>query len=262
MEENKNIDISSKMVEKTVELVADSTEKTRGAIDTNTSKGINKFFQLLNATPIGIKIDTYIAERPYKLEKSIERMKKKYESIPEDKKVEPSTTIAINVANEMNFYLDADYIREMFENLLISDMSAEKKELISPAYIDLVKQLTKDDAQFLILLNNKGKTSNPVFEVIQRNQDGTYIVLSKKILCISDKEFIPLEPIILDNLIRMNFIEVIRGEYLAYDSRYESVFNIVKKSYNAPEGKTIEMEKCKLNVTELGQRFIKICIEE
>ncbi|MBE5822397.1 MAG: DUF4393 domain-containing protein [Clostridiales bacterium] len=262
MKENKEINITSEVVEKAVDIVAESTENSRNSLDKNFSKGINKFFQLLNATPVGIKIETYIAERPYKLEKAMEEMKKKYETIPEEKRIEPSSTIAINVAKEMNYYLDEDYIREMFENILVADMNIDKQSIVSPAFIDLVKQLTKDDAKFLNLLNQKAKDENPLFEVVRRNEDHTYVVLSKKVLCFSETEYMPLEPIVLDNLIRMNFIEITNDEYLAYDTRYDSVFNIVKKEYTVPEGKTLEINKRKLNITELGQRFIKVCLDD
>ena len=97
--------------------------------------------------------------------------------------------------------------------------------------------------------------------MIRTNEDQTYVVLSKKIMCISDTEYMPLEPIILDNLIRMNFIEITYDEYLAHDTRYDSIFNVIKKEYTVPEGKTLTMNKRKLNITELGQRFIKICLD-
>ena len=59
-----------------------------------------------------------------------------------------------------------------------------------------------------------------------------------------------------------DYVVITNDEYLAYDTRYDSVFNIVKKEYTVPEGKTLEINKRKLNITELGQRFIKVCLDD
>ena len=57
MEENKDINIHSETADKIIDAVVNSTEQTRNALDTNTSKGVNKFFQLLAATKAGIAIE-------------------------------------------------------------------------------------------------------------------------------------------------------------------------------------------------------------
>lgn len=53
-------------------------------IDKKSANGINKLFDLISATPIGIKAEVYIAEREYKLKEAMENMKKKYDKIPKN----------------------------------------------------------------------------------------------------------------------------------------------------------------------------------
>ena len=100
-----NLDITSQTINKAIDLVADSTKQTRTSLDANTSKGMNKFIELLKSTPLGIKIDTYIAERPYKLEKALTEMKAKYNKTPDYDRKEPSSYIALKVANNINYCL-------------------------------------------------------------------------------------------------------------------------------------------------------------
>lgn len=248
-------------------LVKESTEKTRSAVDTNIAKGINKIAELIRSTPLGIKIDTYIAERPYKLEKAINEMKKKYEKIPLNKRVEPSSYIALQTINNLNYALDEDYLREMFENIIVSDMNQDNKNLVQPGYIDLVKQLSKMDALFLKNLKKKNLIKgNPLMRLkLVDKQSHSYNYLTNSIICLTNGDFIEIPTIIQENLLRLKIIDINYSEYYTDQDAYEKTFKKAIetqkiKEINYSEDKKIDYRKGKMEFTEFGKNFIKICV--
>lgn len=264
-----DVNIKSDTVDKAIEVVSDSTKKSRNALDTNTSEGINKFFELLKATPLGIKVDTYIAERPYKLEKAMKEMKDKYEKIPEDNRVEPSSYIALQTVNNLNYSLDEEYLKEMFENLLVADMDSRKKDRVLPSYIEIIKQLNKNDAEFLKILHKDVKLCSIRIKREKDNEEG-YVVLDDYIIynyskedSISNYSLIKLNPLVVDNLLMHRLIV---QDYETYyvspyaTEQYEELFKAVKESYKLPPNYKLSYSKGLLELTKLGQNFIDICI--
>ncbi len=61
------------------------------------------------------------------MKKELEKMQAKYDNIPQEYQVEPSSYIALKGVNELNYALEEDHLKEMFENILISDMDSRKK---------------------------------------------------------------------------------------------------------------------------------------
>ncbi len=233
-----DLDIKSDTINKGLEIIEDSTKESRTALDKNTAGGINKFFALLNSTPIAIKIDTYIAEKPYKLEKAMQKMKSKYKQIPEENRVEPSSYIALQTVNNLNYCLDEEHLRNAFINILISDMDSRKKSRVKPAYVEMVKQLNKEDAEFLKLLANNNN-SFPSIELLLKTENKAGEKHLKKFIIYDFDELSngknsiigELDPLVIDNLLYLNLIknsyEVYYPDYLkAYEFLFDSTKNI------------------------------------
>lgn len=250
-----------------IEMFKDSTKETRKAIDTNVAKGINKVADLLRSSPLGIKVDTYIAERPHKLEKAVSEMEKKYEKIPEDKRIEPNSFIALQTINNLNYALDEEYLREMFENIIVADMNQDKKSMVQPGYIDIVKQLSKKDALFLKDLKKMdliGELPLVRLKLTDKN-DHSYNYLTNSIICIKDGNFIEIPLLVQENLLRLKIIDVNYNEWFNNKDNYENSFNKITeteavKNFNYPDSKKIEYQKGKLEFTEFGKNFINICV--
>lgn len=174
--------INTDTVNKVLDIADESTKETRKELDKTTAKGVNKLAQLFWASPIGIKADVYIQERPYKMKKAIEEMQMKYnKNIPVEYQVEPSSYIALKGMNELNYCLDEEYLKEMFQNLLISDMDSRKQSKILPSYIEIVKQLSQDDAKTLKFLKENNLTEEPVIKLKYNLKNGGYVYASNNI---------------------------------------------------------------------------------
>lgn len=264
-----DLNLNSETINKGIDLLADSTKETRNTLDTQTSKGLNKFFELLKSTSLGIKIDTYIAERPYKLELAMNEMLAKHGKIPVPNRTEPSSYIALQTIKNLNYALDEEYLKELFINILISDMDNRKKSRVKPAYIEMVKQLSKEDVEFLKSLKEKNiLDSAPVLQLRFTNQTGGFVNISDKILIVpkEDNLVLSIPPIVLHNLLRLNIISIPFGLSISkYEGLYIDTFEKIKKNPDTemllalkPPDMKLDFEKEKLEITPLGKEIIDI----
>lgn len=263
-----DLPINSDTINKSIDLIDESTKETRKELDKTTAKGVNKLAQLFWASPIGIKADVYIQERPYKMKKALEEMQKKYdENIPAKYQAEPSSYIALKGVNELNYCLDEDHLKEMFENLLVSDMDTRKKSKVLPSYIEIIKQLSKEDAVFLSNLKNKNLLhSLPIINLkLVDNKTHSFNYVSNTIICLENGDFIGIPQIVLDNLIRLKIVEIPFDEYMATTSSYEKTFEKLKilpdfSPFNNVQGNHLDYKKRKIEFTDFGKNFIDICL--
>ncbi len=262
------IPINADTVNKALDIASESTKETRKEIDKTAAKGFSKIVQLLNASPIGRKIDLYIAERPFKMEKALEEMRFKYEKIPEENRIEPSSYIALKCANEINYSLDEEYLKEMFENILVSDMDDRKTDRVLPSYLEIIKQLTPNDVKFLKLLKECGSFCAIEIQVKTNGTQGIkhldeFFVYDYKNEYGKEKGKIEkVNSLVVDTLSYLNLIENKIGTfYPQREIEYNYLFNNTKVLYDLDTSLyTITHEKCIIEFTKLGKNFIDICL--
>lgn len=265
------IPINADTINKTIDLANESTKETRKELDKTAAKGINKLAQLFWASPIGIKTDVYIAERPLKLEKALKEMQLKYNNnIPAEFQVEPSSYIALKGVNELNYSLDEEHLKEMFENLLISDMDSRKKTRVLPSYIEIIKQLSSDDAKFLKLLKDKKGSFCSIELIAKRDNNpitmyfGKYIIYDYvKNSSITKYSNQKLNPLVTDSLEKEKLIEMkYNSHFPDKDDEYECLFNSAKSNFHQKldENYRLSCKKGYVKLTALGQVFVDICL--
>lgn len=262
------IPINADTTNKALDMIDESTKETRKELDKTGAKGVNKLAQLLWASPIGRKADICIAERPYKMEKELKKMQAKYDNIPVEYQVEPTSYIALKGVNELSYALEEEHLKEMFENLLIADMDSRKQNKALPAYIEIIKQLNRDDAKLLKLLyKNEYNVCAISLQLHTENKEGyseldNYIIYNFKINNgITGFSTLKLNPLVIDNLLMHRLIEV---DYTRYypdcNDQYETLFNSVKNRYKLKENSSLSYEKGIIKLTNFGLNFIEICL--
>lgn len=85
-----------------------------------------------------------------------EELPKRLEKIPEEKRVPPDPRIALPAVRAMTEAVEDDEIREMFLSLLESAMHNDRKASIHPSFVELIKEMTKDDAVVLKFFKENG----------------------------------------------------------------------------------------------------------
>ena len=189
------------------------------------------------------------------------------QKIPDKFLINPKVNILGPVFDGLKYNLDEEYIKEMFTNILISDMDIRKQNKVLPSYIEVVKQLSRDDAMFLKELKDERLIKDlPIIkfkEVDNKNKYFNYVTSS--IICLPDNKFKEIPPIVLDNLLRLQIIDIPHDQYIANITLYNDIFNMLKETepllkFNNLENKHLDIDKMKLEFTQYGKNFIDICL--
>jgi hypothetical protein len=140
------------------------------------------------------------------------------------------------------------------------------KDSVHPSYIEIIKQLSPDEAKMMNLLPAKG-LCEPIVDIIEQRQEreGTFIYFSNfSLLGLEAKcDFPDNTPIYINNLCRLGLAEIPADRYLIEDFRYDKIRESEKLnqilSGAAPESK-IDIRKKMFGITDFGVSFKNICV--
>ena len=165
-------------------------------------------------------------------------IEEKIQLIPDDKIVVPEAHVAIPAIQQLCYCQDSDELRDMYANLLTSSMNADKKWQVHPAFVDIVKQLCPDEAKYLKALSPLGIMIYPLIDVaftIGETAKGEHVAISN----FTDYNIDILEypqniGSYIDNLVRLNLIEIPAGHCLVSEKSYVSLENhpLIKDAIN------------------------------
>lgn len=207
-----------------------------------------------------------------KLKNYAEDLQNKAKEIPEKNLVNPRVNILGPAMEGLKYNLDEKYIKEMFTNILLSDMDNRKQNKVLPSYIEIIKQLSKEDAEFLVLLKNFDENLCSIsLKVKEQNSEG-YFPLDKYIIygynhnSISNSttfNISKLNQLVIDNLIMHRLIEQKYDVYYTSatsNEQYTTLFNQVKNKYKLPSNQSLNYDKGLVRLTDFGKNFIDICL--
>jgi hypothetical protein len=132
----------------------------------------------------------------------------------EDKMVSPDPSIAVPTLMSLCYLNDKDELREMFINLLASSMHVDSRQTAHPSFVEIIKQLTPDEAKIVHLFRDSWSIDLWQFEVeIHAMKDGAGyydmpLVLKRLSLIAKDTgiECASNIPSYIDNLLRLGLV--------------------------------------------------------
>ena len=219
-------------------------------------------FQAIDAALAKPKL--WVAEKQYNFEKTRELLAYKMKDVSEEKIVPPESYVAVPALQQISYCFDSDELREMYANLLASSMNIDTKYDVHPSFVDIIKQLTPDEAKLLKKLSSQN--DYPLIDVVLRKKDGGYVNLVHNFTNIAENVCdCPSEIFAyLDNFERLKLIAIPNGVYLKSEALYKplkehvSIKGLLNIAVN--EGEKIEIEKGKFELTAFGKNFIKVCL--
>lgn len=244
-----------------------------------TAKSLGNTFSLIPRT-IGVwfgKWEKWVINGEESIRLAAEAVREKAEKIPEEKLTEPEPYVAIPAVQQLSCCYDSEELREMYANLLVSSMNSDTKWAVHPSYVDIIKQLTPDEAKLMKYINGTQTKSIPIVDV-ELHLSGvasgvmtlaqSYSNIYKHIL-----EYPNNYLVYVDNLIRMNLC-TIPGTYLLQAGVYDEILsdpqlpqktfidNLASPISTEDKGTTIkrEVKKLSLNMTAFGKSFADCCI--
>ncbi len=202
--------------------------------------------------------------RKYFADKFPSDMAAKAAQIPAEQVIEPKASIAGPALQGLAFSHEEENLKEMYLNLLASAMDARVASGAHPAFVEIVKQLSAEDAR-LVRGALQSKAGIPIVELRLNLTEGRgWNLLHRHLLNMHDTESkLPVEdpavPAMVDNWIRLGLVAVDYNKHLSDESHYSWVENRpeLKRCRETLEvdGKKVVFQKGLLVRTALGERF-------
>lgn len=159
------------------------------------------------------------------LKLTAEAIKEKVKQIPEGNLVEPELYVAIPAIQQISYCQNSEELRDLYANLLTSSMNTEKKWKVHPSFVDIIKQLTPDEAKYLKSLPPMAIAIHPLIDVdFSTGNSGEHPIISN----FTDYNLNVLEYpenicAYIDNLVRLNLIEIPSGQWVNDPKKYEQL---------------------------------------
>lgn len=191
-------------------------------------------------------------------------VQEKASKIPEEKLTEPESYVAIPAIQQLSYCYDSEELREMYANLLVSSMNTDTKYQVHPSFVDIIKQLTPDEAKLLKKLSKSDV--HPLIDVILNLPEGGYNIIIHNFTNTAEDVCDCPDNIFyyLDNFERLKLVEISNMEFLTNESLYAPLKNHPKikniTSQPVTDGKKFEIKKGIIKLTSFGKEFIKICL--
>ena len=162
----------------------------------------------------------------YFAEKFEQDLSKKADKIPEEDIIEPKASIAGPALQGLAFTHEEENLKDMYLSLLATSMNNNEADDAHPAFVEIIKQLTSEEA---ILLKVILQSRNPIAISEVRLQGAgkrEYKALTKHLINFMNSETgVAIEnsryPSMIDNWIRLGLVEVDYGTTLQATGMYD-----------------------------------------
>ena len=192
-------------------------------------------------------------------------------NVPAENIVTPKPNIAGPALESLRYTGHESSLSDLYANLLAASMDKFTAHGAHPAFVEIIKQLTPDEAKLvglfiqdvaLPLLNVRWEYKDPTPE----KNGGKEVLVNFSLLgVITGCEFPQLTPTYIDNLCRLGLAEVPamleytgKGVYDTLENAPEVQQQKIQIEQN-PELK-VRIERKALRVTEFGKQFARICV--
>jgi hypothetical protein len=196
------------------------------------------------------------------------RVAEKLKNIKEENIVTPPPHVAVPVIEALRYTGHDENLRELFANLLATSMDKETLDKAHPGYVEIIKNLSSDEA--LLLSAFVLKSSYPIIDVqvVYKENTGFVTLLSHyshlhKIVALKRND---LTPSYLNNLCRLGILEIPTGIHLTAENTYEPLENDLElEPYRIAISKAehkIEYNRGLIQVTTFGRQFVDNVVVE
>lgn len=211
-------------------------------------------------------VEKWLINKEETLRLTAESVREKIKAIPEEKLVEPEPYVAIPAMQQLSYCVNNEELRELYANLLVSSMNVDKKWQVHPAFVDIIKQLTPDEAKLIRNLRPFVFINNPLIDVrIEYDEAGSGRTIISNFTNVGlDQLDVPQNiGSYIDNLERLKLICIPPTMSLTNQNLYESLktHNLLTNSLPKQLGpnQKIGYNYKVFNLTNFGFDFVNIC---
>ena len=230
--------------------------------------------EVIGLVPRAIKaalmpLEKWVAEREYNLAMTKKLLEEKLKNIPPENIVQPDAYVAVPAIQYISYCMDNEELRNIYANLLANSMNKVVKNCIHPGYVEIIKQLSPDEAKILKYMYPDSKIPTLGIKIM----DGAnYIEIVRDfttVMKLAECEITGESRPYIDNLVRLGLIEKSHGDSFADKKIYEPLKNDPHIS-NLEEfaemwGEkigypTVKYDEGFIELTEYGKGFCFVCL--
>lgn len=230
-----------------------------------TGKTLSLIPRTINAVLAPLR--TWIARKEYNVAETEKLLAIKLDKVGADHIVSPEPYVAVPAIQAISYAMNSKELRNLYANLLAKSMTDTQKDRVHPAFVEIIKQITPDEAKLLKTFVNKG--AYPLIDIrVITEGDGTFRTFIHNFttivegICEDCNAFAKY----IDNLSRLKIIEIPEDLCLAIDDAYiplETHPEVIKTLQKPlPEGERWEIHRKQFKITAFGKEFIDICVKD
>lgn len=184
--------------------------------------------------------------------------------IPPEHIVEPQISIAGPALQGLAFTHEEQDLKEMYLNLLAASIDNRRSNIVHPAYVEIIRQLSSDEANILKDILSTTIPQVPISQIRDMKSHREFSVLQPYVLNIIDKETgepkcMPEIVNMIDNFIRLGLVTVDFKLQVGFPNMYDWVDSRPELDLilNMNKGNTINLQSVKgiIIITNFGRDF-------
>jgi hypothetical protein len=196
-----------------------------------------------------------------------QEMGAKIADIPEENLITPSPSVAVPALQGLSYTFEEPSLKEMFLNLLATASDSRQAGVAHPAFADIIKQLSRDEASILKGVLSWHETPSVRLKHRSGPPERSFVVLLPHLLRCTNLEGTPTEvsemPVWVANWQRLGLIEATYNEFIAGADKYGWVEATPEyRRFSEDPQINLEFDKGGLRVTGFGEYFYSAVIQE
>lgn len=201
------------------------------------------------------------------------RLLDKHADTPPERLQEIAASIAGPTVEALRYIGDDEELREMFATLLATAADRATAPNAHPAFADIIRQLTADEARVLGVLAAEPHRSWPVIHLVGRRKgdpaDKYWVVCRSQsflddLACVTYSQSMPTY---LDNICRLGLAEMPSTSHVDPVSTYDALVNhpaiqgVLQQVNTAGDGQQESgVQYTLIRLTDFGRQFLTVCI--
>ncbi|POE01330.1 DUF4393 domain-containing protein [Pectobacterium odoriferum] len=228
-------------------------------------KGLAVIAKSINValSPLSVMVWGYEKIQNQFIPKVAEKLK---DTKPEDI-ITPKPNVAVPAIEALRYTANDESLSDLFAGLLASSMDKNKADKAHPAFVEIIKQLTADEARVISIMKNKKEIPLIDVVVIDNRDHGEQVVFGNlsSFSFGMELEHSQLFSSYVYNLCRLGLLEIPTGYRYLNPSAYDEITNSnfwkeVSRGVPLKENHQFDYNRKILSVTDMGKQFISVCI--
>ncbi|UOF21936.1 DUF4393 domain-containing protein [Pseudomonas syringae] len=229
-------------------------------------KSLETVGKLVNVAlaPVGLLVWGYDQFEDFIKTKVADRLK----DVPPEDIITPKANVAGPAIEALRYTGHEESLSDMYANLLASAMNKSTADGAHPAFVEIIKQMTPDEAKLMSLFLERRPF--PIVSIrAEVKEDNSGITFVRNLSLFGDEANLEVKvfvPSYLDNLSRLGLISIHSGESYTDPGMYDELegSELVKKRYAEaaalPE-RVPRLVRGFIRLTNLGVQFGVICVK-